>query len=116
MSKIDFDLMIAHHSNSLLLASRLAALKQSKLIFNTHEHYPVEFEDKHDWTKKLNPFTLMSAENIWQQWMVCLMFTKISLKYEEDFVLTYSKGIQAESAFYRAPCFILRTKTDTLPS
>ncbi len=91
LNKIDFDLLIAHHLTSLSLASRLAVCKQSKLLFNAHEYYPLEFEDRDDWVKN----TQTVYVNLCQKYLTKIdgMFSVsegIADKYEEEF------GIKSE--------------------
>ena len=62
-SKVDFrllkekkyDLIIAHHPNSIELASKLAKINKSKLVLNCHEYYPLEFDNKPMWMKFEKP-------------------------------------------------------------
>lgn len=44
-----FDIIIAHHWDTLPLAVALASANKSKLVFNAHDYYPRQFEDDQNW-------------------------------------------------------------------
>lgn len=51
LKKQRYELIICHHPHSLSLAFRLKKLYASKIIFNAHEIYPLEFENDTIWMK-----------------------------------------------------------------
>jgi glycosyltransferase involved in cell wall biosynthesis len=100
-SKVDFrllkekkyDLIIAHHPNSIELASKLAKINKSKLVLNCHEYYPLEFDNNPVWMKYENP----RIEKLLHQYQ-----SKIALW------LTVSNHIQkAYETNFLANCFLL---------
>ncbi len=86
LNKINFDLVIAHHLNSLPLASRLAASRKSKLIFNAHEYYPLEFSDRDDWVRKTQSvYTDLCKKYLTKVDGMFSVSEGIAHKYEEEF-------------------------------
>ena len=51
LPKKDFDVIIAHHWDSLPLATTLSASGKAKIIFNAHDYYPRQFEKNPNWVK-----------------------------------------------------------------
>lgn len=89
----NYDLVIAHHPNSLELSVRLAKAWGAKLVFNCHEYYPLEFDQNPVWMKYDKPIV-----------------ERLLNKYKEhiDLWLTVSHHIQSEyQRHYNANCFLL---------
>jgi len=51
LKDLKFDLIICHHPSTLVMAMKLKKRYKSRLIFNAHEIYPLEFEDDPEWMK-----------------------------------------------------------------
>ncbi len=88
-----YDLVIAHHPNSLELASRLSALCKARLVFNCHEYYPLEFDNNPVWMRYDKPI---------------VEFLLNKYKSKIDLWLTVSHHIQKEyERNFQASCFLL---------
>lgn len=88
-----FEVIFAHHPNSIELAVRLAKKNGAKLVLNCHEYYPLEFDNNPVWMQYEKP-------------IVDLLLHKY--KTEIDLWLTVSHHIQAEyERVFGANCFLL---------
>lgn len=50
-----FDVIIAHHWDTLPMAYEIGRRKGTKLVFNAHDYYPRQFEDNAYWLKHMKP-------------------------------------------------------------
>ncbi len=88
LKKYNYDLVISHHLNDLPMGVKLAQFKGVKLIFNAHEYYPLQFEDKPEWMKNTYPYNMKIARDNFKFVDACFCVgTKIAEKYKQEFNL-----------------------------
>ncbi|MEO6902840.1 MAG: hypothetical protein ABI315_06785 [Bacteroidia bacterium] len=88
LSKFNFDLLIVHHITDLPLAIRLSKLKRTKLIFNAHEYYPLEFDDNQRWMETTHLTYMNIANTCFKEVDICFCVgKKIAEKYQNEFKL-----------------------------
>jgi hypothetical protein len=88
LSKLNFDLLIVHHLSDLPLAIRLAKLNKTKLIFNAHEYYPLEFDDNEHWMKTTHITYMNIANTCLKEVDICFCVgRKIAEEYKKEFNL-----------------------------
>lgn len=56
LTKLDFDCVIANDIDILPVAVRLSKLKGAKLVFDAHEYYPRQFEQRARWRFFFQPY------------------------------------------------------------
>lgn len=97
VAKYNVDLVIVHHLGDLPLGVKLAKANGSKLIFNAHEYYPLEFDDDDYWMKTTHLEYMKIANTYFKEVDICFCVGQIiAEKYKKEFnlnsvVITNSK-------------------------
>ncbi len=81
-----FDIIIAHHWDTLPLAVKLAKKNNSKLIFNAHDYYERQFENNIEWTKKQQGYVQhIMKKNVPKFDLIFSAWTKIHIDYKKRY-------------------------------
>lgn len=88
LKKVKHDLLIVHHIWNLELAVKLARIHNSKIIFNAHEYYPLEFDNDEQWMKTWHIKYTEMGKNYFHELNDCWCVGEIiSKKYLSEFGL-----------------------------
>jgi hypothetical protein len=81
-----YDVVIVHHIELLPLATRIKEIKHSKLIWNAHEYYPLQFDNSKKWLMNEKPWIDKMCENELHKFDVAFVVAPlIARKYEATF-------------------------------
>lgn len=88
LKKVKHDLLIVHHIWNLELAVKLARTHNSKIIFNAHEYYPLEFDNDEQWMKTWHIKYTEMGKSYFHQLSDCWCVGEIISKmYQSEFKL-----------------------------